>query len=559
MNEEIKITSEEIFDDEKYILDEQDKKRINNNINILKQQNLPYIEHMRTIPINMTTIIKSKEDVINRLLSDFTLSTFSIYKNEDNIGVINEIFLKLNDRLEIKSVLTDKEIIILDDIIEGLLSKSELSKYSWLLERIPVYLWALGLYSKPTLGKECDINAISKIIFKNSYSDLLKKSNLRSKEEILEFADLIARYHYACRVKRMNDEPLEMYDENVIEEEEEALKWLTSFDLEKLTKDYLNVVCETSKIKFEFKIPYYMSFEDNKESKNELFSLTSRDNRMKIVVSDLGECDKYEFDAKIQRFIGVYNSNGYNIVNKYTLTSNNLDEKIKQFVVERSINDTLSAFNSYFVFINGHIIKMDSLIDSITDYHDYNSLISSSSSSVDMDILLSIKNITITEDKEINSVLSGNNMNICNEFDYSNIIPSISNISKIVELCSLLYDKFDSVLLNHNVHEVEKGDNCNFEIIIIDNEYKKTILTSFNEFNDNISLLNNINVLTIKLSLGYIKLNEEYNNLFEITIRPYSIVFKRLSNHEQSLMSQIEDSINNNMKKLTTEKTIFNK
>ena len=76
---------------------------------------------------------------------------------------------------------------------------------------------------------------------------------------------------------------------------------------------------------------------------------------------------------------------------------------------------------------------------------------------------------------------------------------------------------------------MEKGDNCNFEIIIIDNEYKKTILTSFNEFNDNISLLNNINVLTIKLSLGYIKLNEEYNNLFEITIRPYSIVFKRLS------------------------------
>ena len=46
----------------------------------------------------------------------------------------------------------------------------------------------------------CSIEAINKIIFKfKSYEDLLKLSNLRSKEEILTKFDLITRYYWAFR------------------------------------------------------------------------------------------------------------------------------------------------------------------------------------------------------------------------------------------------------------------------------------------------------------------------------------------------------------------------
>ena len=66
-------------------LDELDKIRISNNINSLKNDNIPYLEYMVQVPINSLTEIKSKEDIINKMLIDYIIASSSIYMLNNNI------------------------------------------------------------------------------------------------------------------------------------------------------------------------------------------------------------------------------------------------------------------------------------------------------------------------------------------------------------------------------------------------------------------------------------------------------------------------------------------
>ncbi len=556
MRDDIKITSEEFFDNEKYILDDKDKERIEKNIEFLKKQNLPYIEYMRTVPINSVCDIKSKDDILKKLLVDFTMATFSIYSGESDINIINSVFSKLDKKLNIKKFLSDKDIILIDDIVNGNVTSKELNKLSWVLERIPVYLWVLGLMDKPSSNEECDINTVSKIIFKySSYDEFLNKCNLRSKEDILAYADLISRLHYACRNLRMNDKEIPDYNENVIEEQEAALQWITSFDLNKLTKDNLKVECETPDIKFEFKIPFYLSFEDVKDNLNELIGLTSSDKKTRIVITDLGICDESDFSSRVSRFINMYNSIDFRVINKYELTSNFLSEKIKQVVIEKKINDVSVALNSYFMYIGNHIIKMDSIINNRTNYNNYNDLVNSFNSSIDMNIILSMKFVSYKSQKH--EIVQNKKEEINNEYDYSDIFPNKENIYKIFSFCYSLYDKFNSLLERQDKHQIEKGKLCGYEIFIVDNSHENKVYSNFEDFKNEFENIKNISYITLVINLQYIKLNEEYNNEFRIIIKPYNIKFNRKSNHEQVVMNQIEDSINNVMSKLRAEDTIF--
>ena len=552
MKDDIKITSEELFDDKKYILDEKDIFRINKNIELLKKMNLPYLEHMRTVPINCTCKIKSKDEILKKLLVDFTLAVFSIYSDQTDLDLINGIFGKLDKKLNIKSFLTDKEVLLIDDIIEGNMSSKELNNISWILERIPIYLWALGFIDKPSSKEECDINEISKIIFKYSnYDDFLKKCNLRSEEEILEYSDLICRYHYACRYLRINDKPTNEFNENILEEQEKALLYISSFDLNKLVKDSLKVECETKDIKFEFKIPFYLTFIKAEKKLKEIVSLKTKDNKTRITITDLGECDEDDFENKVNRFINMLCSVNFNIINVCHLTSQHLEKKIIQIVMDKEFEDSIKALNSYFMLIGNHIIKVDSIINENTNYKDYNDLINSFNSSIDMDIVLSMKFDYYVETGY--KVRHNKILDIYNEHTYSNVSPTDDNIFKLFGYCNRIFNKFNEMLNEQNVNQIQRGDDCGFNIIVYFLDKDSIIYNNFEEFKKEYVNINGINKLELRMNLQYLKFDSIYENEFIILFKPYAIKFSRNSNHEQKVVDQIEEAIVNVFDKLKSD------
>ena len=150
MESDIKITADEYFDDSKFILNDNDKKRIQKNINLLKEANLPYIEYMRTVPIDSITQVKSKEEILNRMLIDYLLAVFSIYSCEDNTEVLNNLLNRFETKMNIRNLMSLVEKYTLNDILENKISSEEKEKLALRLEKIPVYLWSLGFISKPS-------------------------------------------------------------------------------------------------------------------------------------------------------------------------------------------------------------------------------------------------------------------------------------------------------------------------------------------------------------------------------------------------------------------------
>ena len=181
--EEIKVTSEEMFDNDKFVLDEEDKRRIEKNIVVLKQNNIPAFEYLRTVPINSVTVIKSKEEIAAKAITDYTLATTALYTLIGSHNLISPLLDKLNHKYDIRSLLSleDKKIIV--DIANDFIMANGLEELCSKFESVYICLWALGFLNRPISSGKNNLKDITKVLFKiRDYDDILNKSKLRSKE-----------------------------------------------------------------------------------------------------------------------------------------------------------------------------------------------------------------------------------------------------------------------------------------------------------------------------------------------------------------------------------------
>ena len=544
-SEEVVITSEDLFDENKFVLDEGDNQRIEKNISFLIEHNIPYIKHMRTIPINKTTKLRNEEEILNKLIVDYTLSLFARYSHDKENKIINVAFNKIDERIGVRNLLTGEDISLIDDILDNKISEDKLEEISLKMESVAVYLWALGLINRPFSSRYSDANEITKILFKSkNYVDLLYRCHLKSKSEILEYADLICRYHYAVRYYKMNGVNQDILNESIIEKQHEALDYITSYNLDDYIKDKIKIKCEKKDLAFSFEIPSYLNFQQT-ENNRELLSLNH--NATKISISDMGIASKTEFDEKVLKIERLYNSKGFSILNTTILSNDKINGEIIQLVIE----NYKVAFNTYLLLIQDHLIKIDSSIENGVDYKDYNMLVNSNNSRIDREILFSItpelKNETVIDKEDIK-----------NEFDYSNIICNFSNVNKIIEFSDNISNRFNNLILNNK--SILKKDYPNgLYIYLIDDNYNTK---SFRTYDDYLvaykeGFIKRIVDLSIEVNLNYTKDDESYRNLFKITIKPYNVKFHRKSNHNEKTMNQIEDSFNIILSKIPKEETIF--
>lgn len=163
---------------------------------------------------------------------------------------------------------------------------------------------------------------------------------------------------------------------------------------------------------------------------------------------------------------------------------------------------------------------------------------------------------------------------INNEYDYSNIIPTIENITRIIKYCDQLYNSFlklieDDEQKNQKLkyefqnYNYKKTYSEGLEINIRQKSYNSITCKNYSSFIEaiNSDQLINLDSLEIELNLDYKRGNNDklshHQNLFKITFKPYEIKFVRKSNYKESEMNQVENNLNEILKSFPVANTIF--
>ena len=165
---------------------------------------------------------------------------------------------------------------------------------------------------------------------------------------------------------------------------------------------------------------------------------------------------------------------------------------------------------------------------------------------------------------------------INNEFDYSNKVAEVENISILIQYCESLYnqllnlinedeEKNERLKLEFRDYQYKKSYSNIFEILIRKkNTYNDISFKSLDTFNESVKSgqLVNLEKLSINLDLCYKRGKNsdlrDYENNFKFVFKPYDIKFFRKSNHNESSMNQIEENFNKLFEHFREQKCIFN-
>lgn len=172
-----------------------------------------------------------------------------------------------------------------------------------------------------------------------------------------------------------------------------------------------------------------------------------------------------------------------------------------------------------------------------------------------------------TEEKEVE---------ISREYNYSNVVPEIQSISflaqycesyykQIINLCEKEEEKNEKLKSEYKDFQYKKAYNTGYEITI---KEKGSFLSNlscktYDSFVEAINAghLNNVDKLVITLDLSFKRGGDiflkEHENIFKISFEPYNVIFRRKSNYEDAIMDQIENTINEILKKFKIQNTIF--
>lgn len=111
--------------------------------------------------------------------------------------------------------------------------QKEAIRFSWQYECLYVMLWALGLIKELSFPDQiCDVGATVRIMSEhNSLKQLLEVSTLRTREELLNEADLIYRMDWGCVDARIKGLPMpHKLVGGVVVERHKCLNWLIGAD-----------------------------------------------------------------------------------------------------------------------------------------------------------------------------------------------------------------------------------------------------------------------------------------------------------------------------------------
>ena len=208
--------------------DDEAKARKQRSIQILKDHQVPYIDHLPVIETANEIDPPSIEDVARRAACCFFTiqAACDIAAGEDDS---RDFFMGLIRAWGVQEELSPYEKVI----FSGEATEKEAQAMTWRYEAVWTLLWALGFTDDLDYPQNlCDCEQVIDF-FKaaGGLDGFLAAANPRVIEEILDEADLIFRYHWAVVDARLNEQktPADL-SEDVVLERHMALNWLIGID-----------------------------------------------------------------------------------------------------------------------------------------------------------------------------------------------------------------------------------------------------------------------------------------------------------------------------------------
>ncbi len=225
----MEIVNENDHNGEMDVLEAQMRKE--RSMEILKAHNVPYIEHLPVIETSDCIRVRTADEIARRAVA----CLFAIQVACDASGghaslkKSRKFFGEKLAEFGVEESLTRKERKVLRDKC----SNQEFCSMTWKYEAYWVLLWALGIVDRldyPADACDCDF-AINAVADCNGMDEFLAKVQLRDISEILDEADLIYRYDWACVDARIHEEEAPAgLNPDVVFERHCGLNWLIDAD-----------------------------------------------------------------------------------------------------------------------------------------------------------------------------------------------------------------------------------------------------------------------------------------------------------------------------------------
>lgn len=196
----------------------------------LKSQSVPYIAWLPFIESADEIKLRSAEDIAKRAIACLLVIQAACDLNNDQFDDETRTFIiDLLQKFNVFNELTAKE----QAIISCDAAPQDIVNMVWKYEAYWALLWALGIVKElkyPAEIADCDF-AIQAVSSCESFEEFMAQVELRDIEEILDEADLIYRYDWACVDARMKqlDAPAGL-NSSVVVERHGALNWLIQRD-----------------------------------------------------------------------------------------------------------------------------------------------------------------------------------------------------------------------------------------------------------------------------------------------------------------------------------------
>lgn len=208
--------------------------RIEKNCKIIEKMGLPSYKELKLVPVDCNVKIEEKKELVLHLIFNFFVGR-KAYNRLNNMGDIDDadvMMLALKYAPEFNQLSS-----YLSEISKGNIVENKLGNLAFLSEQAVVLAWVLGLAEKPmenklTLGNNL-VNVFEKY---NSIEDLIERSNIISKEEIMEYADYISRLDLYCMeltISKKDTKKLQDLNLDCIREHKSAMDMVTSYSIDR--------------------------------------------------------------------------------------------------------------------------------------------------------------------------------------------------------------------------------------------------------------------------------------------------------------------------------------
>ncbi|MCL1851482.1 MAG: DUF4272 domain-containing protein [Peptococcaceae bacterium] len=208
-----------------------DLARKDHSIALLQQKGIPFLPHLPAVMTDEESRIREPEEIVRRLFAIFaTCVTSEGRAGGETWEETQKYTQRANEILNGQLALSAGEKAFLDTKEPR---QSDLANFVWRYECCHVLMWALGILDE--LGypdHNCDVAGMAKILWRQTGLDgFMQTVRLRSKSEILDKADLVLRYDWACVDARANKrEAPAGLDSGVVYEWHRTFNWLIGAD-----------------------------------------------------------------------------------------------------------------------------------------------------------------------------------------------------------------------------------------------------------------------------------------------------------------------------------------